>query len=313
MALLLHMTDVDEARWRERLAPTLGGMPIVLHDEPYNPDDITYILAWKPAPDAFEGLNNLKAILSMGAGVDALLQHPNLPDAPIVRFVDDFLSQCMSDYVVANVMMHQRLFTRFQADQGAHNWSQHYPAPAWDINVGVMGLGVIGQYVLERLKPLGLNLSGWARSPRQIEGVTSFAGVDALDTFLAQTDILVCILPLTNETKGILNYETFSKLRRDGLEGGPVVINAARGGHQVEADIVRALTNGTLAAASLDVFETEPLPKTSALWDLANCYITPHIAGASNAEAGTRYFSKIIETHEAGAPLPNVIDRRQGY
>lgn len=313
MALLLHLDGIDEERWRQRLTAKLEGMPIYLSSQAFEPGEISYMLAWKPAPDAFDGLVNLKAVLSLGAGVDALLQHPNLPDAPIVRFVDDDLSQRMSDYVVANVMMHQRLFTRYQTDQKAKVWRQHYPAPAPEINVGIMGLGVIGQFTLERLKPLGLGLLGWARSAKLIDGVQCYSGADGLDEFLAATDILVCLLPLTEDTSGILNYETFSKLRQNGLKGGPVIINAGRGAHQVEADITRALTDGTLAAASLDVFEVEPLPQNSPLWDLSNCYITPHIAGISNPDSGTRYFSKVISAHEAGAPLPNVVDLVRGY
>lgn len=313
MALLLHLNGMDEEQWRQRLSPLVKGMPIFRRDEAFDPHDIAYMLAWKPAPDAFDGFDGLKAILSIGAGVDALLQHPKLPDTPIVRFVDNHLNQCMTDYIVANVMMHQRLFGRFADAQKNRKWSQHYPSPALDVNVGLMGLGEIGTYALERLKPLGLNLFGWSRSQKNIEGVTCFSGAEQLNDFLSLTDILVCLLPLTPETQGILNYETFSKLRLNGLKGGPVLINAARGGHQKEADILRALNDGTLSGASLDVFETEPLSKDSPFWDTPNCIITPHIAGISNPDSGARYFSSAINDHEAGAPLPNVVDRALGY
>ena len=138
-----------------------------------------------------------------------------------------------------------------------------------------------------------------------------YAG-DGLDAFLAETDILVCLLPLTPDTTGILNLELFRKLRRK-LDGGPVIVNAARGGHQREADIVAALSDGTLGAASLDVFETEPLPASSPLWALDNCYVTPHIAAISDIEAGVQYFSQVIRDSEAGKPLRNVVDRTRGY
>lgn len=314
MALLLHLSDVDEDRWEQRLADKLDGYPIVRRGQDFDPDDVRYIFVWKPGPEAFEGLNNLKAVLSLGAGVDALLRHPGLPaDVPIVRFVDTELSQCMSDYVVAHVTMHHRLFTRYRADQKAHAWTQLYPPPAWDINVGVMGLGVLGRDALARLEPLGFNLLGWSRSPHGIEGVTTYSGADQFDAFLARTDILVNLLPLTAATEGILNMDTFRKLRRGVLDGGPVIINPARGGHQNEADIVAALGDGTLGAASLDVFQTEPLPPDSPLWDIENCYITPHIAAISNPETGVDYFSKVILDHEAGKPLINVVDRERGY
>lgn len=311
--LLLHLSDVDEASWAGKLKAALAPYPVVRRGDDFDPAEVRYIFVWKPKPDAFDGLDNLKAILSLGAGVDALLKHPRLPDAPIVRFVDADLSQRMSDYVVAHVTMHHRLYTRFRADQKARRWSQLYPPAASETTVGIMGMGVLGQDSAQRLRPLGFTLRSWSRTPKAVEGVEGFAGAERFDAFLEGTDILVNLLPLTPETTGILNYETFGKLRRGKLDGGPVIVNAARGGHQREADIVRALGDGTLGAASLDVFETEPLPATSPLWDIENCYITPHIAAISNEATGVSYFSRIIREHEAGKPLVNVVDRKRGY
>jgi len=312
--LLLHLADFDEARWAQNFAQALPDVRVVRRGDDYRPDDVDYIFIWKPSPDAFDGLGGLKAILSLGAGVDALLRHPGLPpDVPVVRFMDSDLMQRMSDYVVANVTMHQRLFTRFRRDQLARRWKQLYPPASRHTSVGIMGLGTLGQDAARHLRVFGYPLRGWSRSPKSIEGVEGFVGPEQFDAFLAGTDILVNLLPLTPETHGILNYATFSKLRRDGLDGGPVVINAGRGGHQKDADIVRALTDGTLGAASLDVFEVEPLPQDSPLWGLDNCYFTPHIAAASTEVTGVAYFAKVIEDHEAGLPLPNVIDRRRGY
>lgn len=313
MALLLHLTGIDEKGWAERLGEALPEEKIITRGEAFDPAEIDYMLAWKPAADAFEGLVNLKAILSIGAGVDSLLAHPALPDVPVVRFVDEELTHCMSDYVISQVTMHQRLFTRYKANQKKKVWSQLYPPASHEISVGIMGLGVLGQDAARKLNLIGFNVKGWSRSPKSVEGVEIFAGEDQLDAFLAATDILVCLLPLTPETQGILNMETFKKLRRGKLIGGPVLINAARGGHQKEADIVAALADGTLAAASLDVFEVEPLPATSPLWEIETCFITPHIAAISNERSGTRYFSKVIADHRAGKPLPNVVDRSRGY
>jgi glyoxylate/hydroxypyruvate reductase A len=311
--LLLHLSDVDEASWAEKLRGALSPYPVVRRGDAFDPADVHYIFVWKPKPEAFDGLTRLKAVLSLGAGVDALLKHPNLPDVPIVRFVDADLSQRMSDYVVAHVTMHHRLYTRFRADQKARRWSQLYPPAASETSVGIMGMGVLGQDAVTRLKPLGFTLRSWSRTPKAIEGVEGFAGEAAFEAFLGGTDILVNLLPLTPETTAILNYETFGKLRRGRLDGGPVIVNAARGGHQREADIVKALGDGTLGAASLDVFETEPLPASSPLWDIENCYITPHIAAISNEKSGVTYFTTIIRDHEAGKPLINVVDRDRGY
>lgn len=311
--LLLHLSDVDEASWAKAFAEALAPYPVVRRGDAFEPSDIRYIFVWKPKPDAFDGLTNLKAVLSLGAGVDALLKHPKLPDAPIVRFVDKDLSQRMSDYVVAHVTMHHRQFSRFRDDQKARRWNQYYPPAAGETSVGIMGMGVLGQDAVTRLKPLGFHLRSWSRTPKTMEGVEGFAGDDQFDAFLAGTDILVNLLPLTPETSGILNRETFAKLRRDRLAGGPVIINAARGGHQREADIVAALEDGTLGAASLDVFEVEPLPADSPLWAQDNCYITPHIAAISNEASGVTYFSRVLKAHEAGEALPNVVDRNRGY
>jgi glyoxylate/hydroxypyruvate reductase A len=311
--LLLHLSDVNEASWAKAFAEALAPYPVVRRGDDFDPADVRYIFAWKPKPDAFKGLTGLEAVLSLGAGVDALLKHPNLPDLPIVRFVDQDLSQRMSDYVVANVTMHHRCVTRFRADQKAKRWVQFYPPSASETTVGIMGMGVLGQDAAKRLKPLGFTLRSWSRTQKDVEGVTCFSGDEGLDAFLEGTDILVNLLPLTPETTGILNYDTFKKLNRANLKGGPVIVNAARGGHQKEADIARALTDGTLGAASLDVFEVEPLPESSPLWDIENCYITPHIAAISDEKSGVRYFSQIIKDHLAGKPLRNVIDRQLGY
>lgn len=310
--LLLHLSDVDEASWADEFAAALAPYPVVCRGDAFDPAEVRYIFVWKPKPEAFDGLTGLKAILSLGAGVDALLKHPQLPDVPMVRFVDTDLSQRMSDYVVAQVTMHHRLYTRFRADQKARRWSQLYPPAASETSVGIMGMGVLGQDAAKRLLPLGFTLRSWSRTPKALEGVEGFAGDAQFDAFLSGTDVLVNLLPLTRETTGILNYETFGKLRRK-LDGGPVIVNAARGGHQKEADIVRALGDGTLGAASLDVFETEPLPPHSPLWDIENCYITPHIAAISDEKSGVSYYAGIIRDHEAGKPLPNVVDRQRGY
>lgn len=310
--LLLHLNDQNEAGWADRYRAALPGHRVVLRDDAFDPAEVDYLFVWKPKPDAFAGLTGLKAVLSLGAGVDALLQHNALPDAPIVRFVDADLTRRMTDYVVAHVTMHHRQFTRFAADQRARRWSQVYPPAAHETHVGIMGLGVLGEDAARHLLALGFTVSGWSRSQKSILGIACHAGGEGFDAFLEGTDILVNLLPLTPETRGILNRETFGKLRRQ-LPGGPVVINAARGGHQREADLAAALTDGTLGAASLDVFEVEPLNEASPLWALPNCYITPHIAAISSATAGVAYFSKVILQHEAGHSLINVVDRGRGY
>jgi len=312
--LLLHLQEVDENKWAERLGKFLGDYQIVTRNDEFDPGKIEYIFVWKPVDEAFEGLTNLKAVLCLGAGVDALLTHEHLPkNVPIVRYVDDELTRCMSDYVIANVTMHHRGFSGFKNDQINKVWNQYYPPAAREISVGIMGLGVLGADAANQLHSIGYQVSGWSRSAKNIAGVKGFYGEDQLDDFLGQSDIVVNLLPLTPNTSGILNYKNFQKLRRGNLVGGPVIINAARGGHQDENDIVKALNDGTIGAASLDVFNVEPLPKTSELWELKNCYITPHIAAISSPDSGAKYFSNIIRDHENGLPLVNLVDMTSGY
>jgi glyoxylate/hydroxypyruvate reductase A len=181
------------------------------------------------------------------------------------------------------------------------------------VRVGIMGLGVLGQAAAAALKPLGFPLNGWSRNPKTVPGVVTYAGETGLNPFLAQTDILVCLLPLTAETHGFLNHALFRKLARDGALGGPALINAGRGGLQNEADILRALDDGTLTGASLDVFEREPLPAKSPFWSHPKVFVTPHNAAQSDPKALSKYVLNQIERFERGLPLENVIDRSRGY
>ena len=211
----------------------------------------------------------MRLIVSVGAGVDSLLDDATLPDLPLVRFVDPDLTGRMAEYIALNVLTHHRRMTEYRELQARREWKYLPEAPARDVRVGIMGLGVLGAAAARALAPFGYQLSGWSRTPKALDGVACFAGLDALDPFLAETDILAVLLPLTPATRGILNRALFAKLSlrgRNPLLPGPVLINAGRGGLQRDADILAALEAGELYAASLDVFEQEPLPADSALW-----------------------------------------------
>jgi glyoxylate/hydroxypyruvate reductase A len=176
-----------------------------------------------------------------------------------------------------------------------------------------MGLGVLGQDAARKLKMLGFDVAGWSRSERRVDGIPTFAGEHGLDAFLRRTDVLVCLVPLTPDTRGVLDRSLFARLARDGRLGGPVVINAARGGVQVEADILACLDDGTLKAATLDVFETEPLPAESPFWAHPAVTVTPHNAAMSEPDAIGRLVAEQIRAFERGEPLGNVVDRQLGY
>jgi glyoxylate/hydroxypyruvate reductase len=283
-------------------------------DDIGDPSEITHALAWKPPAGVLKSLPNLKVIFSMGAGVDHLFSDPDLPDVPVVRFVDPNLTMRMSEYVCLHVLTHQRRMLEYRELQARGEWQEVWPQPGADeVRVGVMGLGVLGRDAAEKLRLLGFDVAGWSRTQKQIAGVTCFAGEDGLGPFLARTDVLVSLLPYTPETKGFMNYKLFARLARDGRLPGPVLINAGRGGSQVEADILAALETGDLWAASLDVFEEEPLPVSSLLWTHPRVIVTPHNASISDNRAVCRYVLEQMRREERGEPMENVVDARRGY
>ena len=271
-----------------------------------------YTLLWKPDADLFERAPNLKVIFSGGAGVDSIMALPGLPNVPIVRFVDRSLTVRMSEWVVMQCLMHlrdQRGHDRYQRDR---IWGKMAPPEATEITVGVMGLGVLGQDAARKLKVMGFNVIGWSRSKKELDGVETFDAA-GLDVFLAKTDFLVGLLPLTPETTGFYNAGLFDKLRQGGALGKPVFINAGRGKSQVQADIVAAIETGVLGGASLDVFEVEPLPADDPLWSLESVFITPHDAAISEENALFRHVEQQIARFESGEPLQFLVDRGAGY
>lgn len=274
---------------------------------------IDYALLWKPDADLFQRAPNLKVIFSGGAGVDSLVNLAGLPaDVPIVRFVDRSLTVRMTEWVVLQCLMHLRdVFGHFR-DQRARIWGKQAGPEARDVTVGVMGLGILGRDAAAKLKTMGFNVIGWSRQKKHIDGMETFDSSE-LDAFLARTDILVGLLPLTPETTGFYNASLFSKLRRDGALGKPVFINAGRGKSQVQADIVSAMENGVLGGASLDVFDVEPLPADDPLWGLENVVITPHDAAISEEYSLMRHVEEQIARFEGGEPLQYVVDRARGY
>lgn len=281
-----------------------------------NLEDIDTALVWQPQPGLLRLLPNLKLIVSVGAGVDALIADPTLPYVPLVRFVDPDLTGRMVEYVLLHVLTHQRRMTEYRTLQARKEW-KYLPEPAAaDVRVGLMGLGVLGTASAEALKRLGYQVRGWSRTPKSLEGVACFSGTIEIEPFLADSDILIVLLPLTADTRAILNRGLLRQLSRRGrspLLPGPVLINAGRGGLQVEADILAALEAGQLYAASLDVFEVEPLPPASPLWSHPRVVVTPHNAAESDPAAIARYTLRQMAAQRAGQRLENVVHRARGY
>ncbi|WP_430258044.1 2-hydroxyacid dehydrogenase [Neorhizobium sp. IRS_2294] len=301
---------------REMHAALEGAFPgrTILHaaDKAADLSQARYAVMWKPDVDLFQRAPNLDVLFSGGAGVDSILATPGLPDRPIVRFVDQSLTTRMSEWVVLQALSHLRQMPTYLAQQRRSEWRELAQPEAKDLTVGVMGLGKLGLDSVAKLKIMGFNVVGWSRSPKVIEGVETF-DADGLNAFLGRTDILVGLLPLTPETRGLFDSSLFAKLRQGGALGKPVFINAGRGGSQVEADLVSALESGMLGGASLDVFEQEPLSKESPFWAMDNVIVTPHAASASDIRALFRNAEVQMQRFEAGEALQHVVDRTAGY
>lgn len=314
MTLLVAINGWEAEPWAERFRRVMPERRVVLAAEPFDPLNIEYAATWKHTPHSLTPLKNLKAIFSLGAGVDHLFLDPGLPAVPVARVVDPDLTARMSEYVVLHCLMHLRQQRRYDRQQTAREWvDDRFQPAAADVRVGIMGMGELGQDAAKKLMAMGFRVCGWNRSARTIPGVAIFSGIAGLSDFLAQTDILVVLLPLTEDTRGIIDARLLRGLARDGRLGGPVLINAGRGGLQKEADILSCLADGTLRAATLDVFETEPLPANSPLWSHPHVTVTPHNAAMSNPDTIGQQIADQIKAFEQGRPLANRVDPARQY
>jgi glyoxylate/hydroxypyruvate reductase A len=271
-----------------------------------NVDDIHYALAWQPPDGELAKLPKLKAILSFAAGVDHMTGDPDLPKhVPIVRAVSEASKLTMSSFCAAQVLrFHHRLdlYAEFQR-QGV--WKQVPPRDMSDTPVGILGLGVLGLDLAQRLRALGFPVIGWSKSAKSVDGMFH---VKQLVDCLTSSMVVVCLLPLTDETRGILNASAFAAMPKDSY-----VINAARGGHVVVPDLIAAIDGGHLAGATLDVFEPEPLPADSPLWKHPKITVTPHTAGRMSSARVASNMVEMLRQVTSGAPLQNVVDWSKGY
>jgi glyoxylate/hydroxypyruvate reductase A len=313
-AILLATTGWDAKEWQARFLALAPARDIRIWPEGVGDRaEIAYVCVWKPPPGFFRQFPRLEVIFSLGAGVDHLIYDPELPPVALVRIVDSDLTARMTEYVVLHVLLHHRKLPLYASQQRERLWREHVQPPAREVAVGIMGLGVLGRDAADALRRIGFRVAGWSRTRRVIDGIELFHGGGGLDPFLARTEILICLLPHTAATEGILNLSLLRKLKRDGTLGGAYLINAGRGMLQVDADILAALEDGTLAGASLDVFPTEPLPPESPLWAHPKVVITPHNAAVSDPRALAKYVLAQIDRFERGLPLENVVDREAGY
>lgn len=310
MTIAVSLPAKDKTEWWcQMLKDLMPDWTIEPIDEVKDPAGVTYSVVWRPSTGCMKPFPNLKAIVSLGAGIDHVLADKELPrGVPIIRTVGTDLTQRMREYVALHVLKHHRDLPTQQANQAGHKWDQIVVPPATGRRVGVMGLGNLGAVAAQTLAALGFQTVGWARSPREIAGVKTYAGAAEFADFLAGTEILVNLLPLTEQTRGILNADLFNRLPR-----GACLINAARGPHLVDSDLLAALDAGQISQATLDVFHVEPLPAEHPFWDHPKITVTPHIASMIDAPTGSRIVATNIRAFEKDGTVADIADAERGY
>lgn len=309
MALIMK-TDTNRGPWwRDEFKKVLPDLEFRIYPDLGNIAEIEYALVWKPPHGFLKTLPSLRAIFSLGAGVDHVFDDPHLPDGvPIVRLVDTQLTRQMTEYAVLHTLRFHRNGPGYEQQQRDRAWREIPQKQTGERRVGVMGLGEIGGSIARALAEFGFDVAGWTRTPRRIDGVENFAGRDRLDAFLARSDVLVCVLPLTPDTTDILNARAFAALPK-----GAYVINIGRGKQLVETDLLAALESGQIAGATLDVFRTEPLPTDSPLWSHPAVTITPHVAAMTDPRSAVQQVVDNIRRIRAGRAPNNVVDPRARY
>ncbi|UCP11586.1 glyoxylate/hydroxypyruvate reductase A [Pseudomonas sp. MM213] len=308
MALLYKADPVRGEHWKRLFAEHAPDIEWRAWPDIGDPQDIRYLAAWQ-APDELETvLPNLEVLFALSAGVDQL-DLDRLPTTlPVVRLLDPSITRGMCEYASFAVLSLHRDMLRYRQQQMARCWQAHLLQPAAKRRVGVMGLGTQAQQILATLQTFGFALSGWARSEHRIAGVDCFAGVEQLPAFLGQCDIVLCVLPLTEQTKGILNRQLFQHLPK-----GAALVNMGRGGHLVEEDLLEALASGQLSAAVLDVLEQEPAAPDHPFWHHPQILLTPHIAAMTQPESAFSVLLENIRRHQRGESMLGQVDRERSY
>jgi glyoxylate/hydroxypyruvate reductase A len=308
MTLVYKADPVRGAEWARLFARKAPDVPFRMWPDTGDPAQVRYFAAWMMPPELATTFPNLEILFCVGAGIDQLDLSQVPESIPVVRMIEPGLADGMVEFVTLAVLALHRDWLAYAAQQRQRKWRPLPVRPSATRRIGVMGLGVLGSAVLEKLRGFGFPCAGWSRSPRDLEGIDCYAGEDALAAFLARTDILVCLLPLTESTRGILDRRLFEALPR-----GAALINVGRGAHLVQDDLLRALDEERLSAAILDVTDPEPLPPEHPLWTHPRVVLTPHIASETQPETAVDAVLDNIRRHRRGEPLVGLVDRERGY
>jgi len=309
MALLYRASGDSGTEW---LAPLRAAMPdeeIRLWPEIGDPAEIDGAIVWKPPAGWLATLPNLKIILSLGAGVDHILLDPDLPPGvPIIRLVDPAMAETMTEWIVMQVLRLHRQDLDYAAQQREGVWRQLDQPTARERRIGLLGMGALGAHAAQTLRSIGFDVAGWSRSRKSVPGIASFAGLEELESFLARTDILVLLLPLTADTDGLLDAARLAQLPR-----GAGIVNAARGRHIVDEALLDALGSGQISAAALDVFRHEPLPPEHPFWSHPSVIVSPHVAAATDPRSAAVIIGDTMRRLRSGGDLINRVTPTAGY
>jgi len=308
MTFLYKSAPERGAVWARHFAEHAPDIPFRVWPDTGDPAQVRYLAAWTLPPDLAKTFPNLELLFCVGAGVDQLDLSQVPQSIPVVRMIEPGLVDGMVEFGTLAVLAIHRDWLSYAAQQREQRWHALPVRQAAERTVGVMGLGVLGQAVIEKLRGFGFRCAGWSRTPRRIDGVDCFAGEASLPAFLARLDILICLLPLTGTTRGILDRRVF-----DAMPQGAALVSLGRGGHLVQDDLLRALDSGRLSAAILDVTDPEPLPAGHPFWTHPRVAITPHIASETQAESSAKVLLENLRRHRRGEPLVGVVDRSRGY
>jgi glyoxylate/hydroxypyruvate reductase A len=306
MRIYFHASATKHGPWVDAIQAVFPDAEVA----PWTPGapHADYAVVWAPPQQLLDEQPRLKAIFNIGAGVDALLPLRFAPETLLVRLDDAGMSVQMAEYVCQAAVRHVRELDIYEQATRDGQWSYRKPRDRADFPVGVMGLGVLGSRVARALQHFEFPVRGWSRSPKPIDGVQCFAGEAGFDAFLASCRILVCLLPLTPQTEGLLNRRTLGR-----LQAGAYLINVARGGHLVEEDLLALLESGQMAGATLDVLRQEPPPPDHPFWRHPKITLTPHTSARTDRDASVAQIAGKIRALERGEPVAGVVDRVRGY
>ena len=309
LGALVFYSEFDEpGPWSQALTELLPSLDFRVHPDVGNPEDVHYALVWRPEPGFFERFKNIRLVVNLGAGVDSLTNRDDLPDVQVSRLSDPGMVALMRSYVLFSVIRYARDMPDFERAKQRGEWHYIHPRPLHQTRVGILGLGALGAAAATALAELGFDVRGWDHARKDLPGVACFSDPNDWKRFLGELDILVNMMPLTPQTRRLIDADVLS-----GLPKGAKFVNASRGEVVDEAALVDALRSGHVGGATLDVFETEPLPRDHPFWSMENVYITPHLASITVPEMAAKDVAESIRRVHRGKDALHRIDLSRGY